>query len=246
MNRTRWYIIIGLSLLALSALTYLFQIFLFQRTEDTFYYMMQDLAFVPIQVLLVTIIVSEILARREKQAMLNKMNMVIGAFFSEVGTELLRTLSDYDRNNDSFVTVLLGNKDWSDRKFDDVKKYLETHEFGIDTRDKDMESLKGFLVRRRAFLLRLLENPNLLEHDSFTDLLWAVTHLTEELAYRYDVMQLAEPDRKHLEGDIARAYPMLILEWLAYIRHLRDNYPYIFHLIARINPFDKAAAAEVP
>jgi len=31
-------------------------------------------------------------------------------------------------------------------------------------------------------LLGLLGNPNLLEHDSFTDLLWAVFHLMEELS----------------------------------------------------------------
>jgi hypothetical protein len=207
--------------------------------------MMQDLAFVPIQVLLVTIIVSKFLTRREKQAMLSKMNMVIGAFFSEVGTELLRTLSEYDRENDAFVAVLLGDQDWSDRKFESVRKYLKSHPFKIDTQSKDLDTLKGFLVRRRVFMLRLLENPNLLEHDTFTDLLWAATHLTDELAYRYDVMQLTGPDRKHIEGDITRAYSLLILEWLAYIRHLRDNYPYIFHLIARINPFDKDAAAEV-
>ena len=235
----------GISLVLLSGLIYLIQILVFHRQEDTAFYLFQDIAFLPIYVLLVTIIVDRIFARREKQAMLSKMNMVIGAFFSEVGTELLRTLSGYDRNNDAFVAVLLGNKDWSDRKFEGIRKYLETHDFKIDTRDKDMESLKSYLVRRRVFMLRLLENPNLLEHDTFTDLLWAVMHLTEELAYRYDVTQLTDPDRKHIEGDITRAYSLLILEWLAYIRHLRDSYPYIFHLVARINPFDKEAAAEV-
>jgi hypothetical protein len=33
-----------------------------------------------------------------------------------------------------------------------------------------------FLLEERDFLLRLLENPTLLEHESFTDLLRAVFH----------------------------------------------------------------------
>jgi hypothetical protein len=40
------------------------------------------------------------------------------------------------------------------------------------------------LLSKRDFLVALMENPNLLEHESFTDLLWAVFHLVEELAVR--------------------------------------------------------------
>ena len=40
--------------------------------------------------------------------------------------------------------------------------------------------------------MRLLENPVLLEHQAFTDLLRAVFHLAEELAYRKSVEMMAE------------------------------------------------------
>lgn len=39
---------------------------------------------------MVTVIIHRLLVEREKPAMLQKMNMVIGAFFSEVGTALLK------------------------------------------------------------------------------------------------------------------------------------------------------------
>ena len=48
----------------------------------------------------------------------------------------------------------------------------------------NLDELKLFLISKRNFLLMLLENPNLLEHDAFTDLLRAVFHLTEELGFR--------------------------------------------------------------
>ena len=54
--------------------------------------------------------------------------------------------------------------------------------------------------QKRDFLLRLLENPNLLEHDSFANLLLAVFHLTEELAQRRDLDRLAPRTRNTWRG----------------------------------------------
>ena len=90
-----------------------------------------------------------------------------------------------------------------------------------------------------------MENPNLLEHESFTNLLWAVFHLTEELAYRRTVERLARADAAHIAGDIKRAYELLTLEWLAYMKRLQKDYPYLFSLAVRTNPFDPGASVEV-
>ncbi len=45
----------------------------------------------------------------------------------------------------------------------------------------------------------------------------------------------------HLSGDIRRAYSILITEWLAYMKHLKSDYPYLFSLAVRTNPFDQTA-----
>ena len=37
----------------------------------------------------------------------------------------------------------------------------------------------------------------------------------------------------------------LIAEWLAYMRHLKKNYPYLFSLALRTNPFDPQASAVI-
>lgn len=44
------------------------------------------------------------------------------------------------------------------------------------------------------------------------------------LIARDDVMQLSAPDSEHIAGDIGRTYAILIVEWLAYMRHLRNEY----------------------
>jgi hypothetical protein len=122
---------------------------------------------------------------------------------------------------------------------------LKAHDYTTDSKRGDLVGLKNFLLEKRQFLLNLLENPNLLEHESFTNLLWAVFHLTEELAHRKDLDKLPDKDYEHLAGDIKRAYSSLIIEWLAYMKHLKTAYPYLFSLAVRTNPFDAQACVEV-
>ena len=98
----------------------------------------------------------------------------------------------------------------------------------------------------RGFLLGLLENQNLLEHEQFTDLLWATFHLLEELMYRNDFSHLSKSDLDHLAGDIDRVYALLICQWIMYMQHLKNNYPYLFSLAMRTNPFDADAHIEIP
>lgn len=90
--------------------------------------------------------------------------------------------------------------------------------------------------------MRLLENPILLEHETFTDLLRAVFHLAKELASRKELDHLPDADYQHLANDIKRAYVLLVHQWLDYMRHLKDNYPFLFSLAMRTNPFDQKAS----
>jgi hypothetical protein len=109
----------------------------------------------------------------------------------------------------------------------------------------DLSGLRNLLVSKRNFLLALLENQNLLEHESFTDLLWAVFHLTEELEGRRELNNLTPADYEHLCGDIKRAYRLLLGQWLLYMKHLKADYPYLFSLAMRTNPFDPQATIQV-
>ncbi len=245
MKRYLWYILLVLGLIVLSSATYFSQIFYFHRNEDTIFYLLQDVAFLPIQILLVTLIVNEILNRREKRILLKKMNMVIGVFFSEVGSGLLRHFSAFDVHVDKVKSVLLIKNNWTNKQFQGVARHFRKWDCAIDSRRGNLEGLRKFLIGKRPFLVGLLENPNLLEHETFTELLWAVFHLTEELAYRQDVVRMPDADTKHIEGDVKRAYLLLVPEWLAYVKHLRDEYPYLFSLVIRTNPFDDGASPEV-
>jgi hypothetical protein len=204
--------------------------------------MIGDIAFVFIEVLMVTLIIHRLLNVREKRSMLEKLNMIIGAFFSEVGTSLLTYLSDFDTELDNIKKELVVNTSWSVKEFSKVRKNLKNFSYEVEIRKINLEYLRNFLIEKRGFLVRLLENPNLLEHESFTNLLWAVFHMTEELSARKDIKQLPDTDYKHLTIDIKRAYTLLVREWIDYMEHLKNNYPYLFSLAMRTNPFDEKAS----
>jgi len=207
--------------------------------------MIGDIAFVFIEVLMVALILDRLLNYREKHQMLKKLNMVIGAFFSEVGQDLMRAFSQFDPDCSGIKKELLVSADWSNREFKRRRTLLIKHACAIDIKKGDIASLKNFLVEKRHFLLNLLENPNLLEHETFTNLLWAVFHLTEELTFRKDIIHVPAPDAEHMANDIKRAYKYLILEWLTYMQHLKKDYPYLFSLAARTNPFNDAASVYI-
>jgi hypothetical protein len=201
--------------------------------------MVGDLAFLPLEVFLVVIVIERILTRREKQAMLQKLNMVVGAFFSEVGNRLLGDLLGYFDNRAEISSNLNVTQDWTPEDFKRAATYAYNLQIDLDCRKIDLEGLKVFLSRKRMFVLGLLQNPNLMEHDCFTDLLWALTHLDEELEARPSLKDLPEKDLEHLAGDIQRMYDHLSSEWLDYVKHLRSNYPFLYSLILRTHPFQE-------
>jgi len=238
-------IIFGVFLIGLSAFFYVLHFAIFRDYHHIFIYMVGDIAFVFFEVLLVTLIIHQILSEREKRALLNKLNMVVGAFFSEVGTGLLKHFEKFDTGRDKLNKELIVGNDWSGEHFDLIHEQLEKHKYRINSRAGDLEALRELLVSKRGFLIRLLENPNLLEYESFTELLWAVFHLEEELSHRKSFSDLPDSDYEHLAGDITRAYRLLVREWLCHMEHLKDNYPYLFSLSIRTNPFDPSARVEV-
>lgn len=236
-------IVSGMLLLSLSI--YGIDYLIFGNPVDIGTGFMGNLAFLPIYVLFVTLMIERILKEREKEALRQKMNMVIGVFFSEVGTSLLRDGASFLSDRTGLMERVRITPQWTDKDFSDLSRYLEHAELRMDSRASSMNCLKEFLVARRNFMLGLLENPNLLEHDEFTDLLWAVFHLLEELQAREDLAGLPEADFDHLSGDIRRAYCHLLKEWVTYLKHLKEDYPYLFSLAVRSNPLNPEARVEI-
>ncbi|MFC1937223.1 hypothetical protein ACFLWY_01535 [Chloroflexota bacterium] len=230
---------LAITFLVVSAIAYFIHYLIFRDVHHIFIYMVGDLAFLPLEVLLVVLIIERVLARREKQAKLHKLNMVVGAFFIEVGNYLLNNLLKHFDNQSDISKHLNITDRWTKKEFRTAAKYAYHLNVELDCHKIDLGELKAYLAQRREFILTLLENPSLLEHDRFTDLLWAVTHLDEELEARSSVSGLPDKDLEHIAGDVQRLYDHLASEWLDYVEHLKTNYPFLFSLILRTHPFQE-------
>jgi hypothetical protein len=239
LRRFSFVIYLSIAFLALSAIAYFIHYLIFRDIYHIFIYMVGDLAFLPLEVLLVVVIIERLLARREKQAKLEKLNMVVGAFFSELGNRLLQDLLKHFDNRLEISRHLNVAGSWTKNDFQEAADFAHHLRVELDCRNIDLGGLKALLAQKREFLLTLLENPSLLEHDRFTDLLWAVTHLDEELAARPTLINLPDKDLEHLAGDIRRLYDHLASEWLDYVQHLKSKYPFLFSLVLRTHPFQE-------
>ena len=244
MKRHGFLIAAAVVLLVLTAGLYLIHYAIFRDAHHIFIYLVGDLAFLPLEVLLVALIIDRVLDWREKRAMLSKMNMVVGVFFSEMGTRLLgELLPGFDRSQ--MISGLGVKHDWGADDFRRATDFADNLKPQADCRAINLEALKGFLGRERDLLLRLLENPNLLEHERFTDMLWAVSHLAEELEARPQLQDLPKSDEAHIGQDIGRAFTALAAEWLDYVQHLKSHYPYLFSLVLRTHPLQEHPSATV-
>jgi hypothetical protein len=235
--KTKVILVSGIVAILASGIMYLIDFIVFRDSHNLLMQLVDNIAFIPIYVFIVSVVIERLLNRQEKLSIRYKMNMVVGIFFSEIGNTLIRKLlPSYERNRD-IVKIFSVSNNWTR---DDFKRARASSSLISETPSDtsvDFNDLKILLTSKREFLLTLLENQNLIEHEEFSDLLWAIFHLTEELEARSSVSNLSEADIHHLEGDVGRLYGHLLYQWLTHVEHLKDKYPYLFSLAIRMSPF---------
>lgn len=245
MPRLSWKLRIALILSGLTVVLTLLHISLFNDPRTLFFYLALDIVFVPVQVLLVSIVIEQLLSERETQVKRRKLNMVIGAFMGVLGTKLIGDIDRICVDSHSFASALNVNATWQKNDYRQAQRHIIASHLAFAPSGGDLETLRSLLRQQRDFVLGLLQNANTLEHESFSDLLLAVSHLTEELECRGEMAGLPESDLSHLRGDIQRAYSLLVRQWLSYMQHLQNDYPYIFSLSVRTSPFNPHASPVV-
>ena len=126
--------------------------------------------------------------------------------------------------------------DSSTADFKAAIKWVENTDFKVEASPELLEPVRNLLVANRDFQLRLLENPVLLEHETFTDMLWSVSHFTDDLCARQRLHELPDSDLQHIGADADRAFTRLIAQWVRYMQHLHGDYPYLYSFAVRANP----------
>lgn len=237
MQKSRWKFKFTLILLLVSTALYVIHFFVFHEPRFIFKLMINNLAFAPISVLFVTLFINQILEMRTRQERTQKTYLALGTFFHEIGSELLRQMAVFDRSIDEFTGLVEIDDSWDEKTFGQARKNISSRKICLTCNRKDLEDLGEYLKNHRDYITGMLSNPALKEHEFLTDMLWSIYHLSMELTARTEIQETPDEDLEHLRGDAERAYHLLCLEWLEYMKHIKEEYPYLYSFARRTNPF---------
>ncbi|MGE5629271.1 MAG: hypothetical protein ACM3X7_14380 [Solirubrobacterales bacterium] len=235
MKKYRDEIVLGVIFISISFILYAFHIFIFNDLKVMASDLTSQIAFIPIYVFLTSIIIEQLLKRSERAENLRRMNTLVGIFYSEIGNGLIKYLSKWDKNSGLIIKELEAAEYWNDTDCIKLQSLMTNYKSSIT--NIDMDCLKNFLYMKKDFMIQLMANPNLMEHESFTELLLSIFHLIEEFQYREQIDSYEGDDTQHILNDVERAYKYLSLEWVKYMIHLKKEYPYLHNLAERQNPY---------
>lgn len=249
-SHNRWKIKFSIIMVIAIIVIYGSNILILKDPEHVISYIWTHLGFIPVDILIVAFVLDEIISKKEKEAMLEKLDMIMSTFFSELGNDLIGQLSSVNAHK-ADTNYLQSIKNWDDKDYENKLKEIKNQNIPFkadvapEEREEYLTNIRDLLINKREFIIGLLNNPNLLEKEEFSGLLTAILHLDEELEHRPDLSKVSDIDFNHLNGDMERIYNKLIHEWIYYLRYLNKHYPYMIALIVRTNPFDENADAYV-
>lgn len=228
MKKFKHYAAISLLLICISALLFYSHYLIFGQAETTSYYSFMSICLIPINILTVTIVFENIIEIKSKKEKMNKLNMLIGMFFSEFGYQLMHLIIKCDPTGKNLICC-----------FDNLKNVelkLQNHKHNVDINKIDIYNLEDILLKNKETLINLMGNDNILEHETFTDLLMSIMHLRDEIIFmKHNTFD--DNAMIHLQVDISRVYKNITMQWVKYLYHLEKNYPYLYKNAIQVNPF---------
>lgn len=228
MKKIRYYFVISFILIALSSIMFFIHYLIFGQAINTAYYSLMNLCFIPINSLVVTIMLEKLIDYRAKKDRIEKINMLVGIFFTEVGGKLMHLIIDADKDAKNYIT-----------NFEDlnkIKKSLYEYDYKVDMNYIDLCTIKNILVEHSNLFVTLISNESILQHQIFTDLLMSVIHLRDEIIFMEKDNGL-ELNINHLENDVIRVYKNISIQWISYLEYLQKSYPFLYNNAIRVNPF---------
>ena len=236
-KRTKETILIGAGLVLLSVILHYVHVLIFKDVHHTMIFLVADIAFIPLEVFFTTIVIDKMLERREKEHLLEKLNMLIGLFYTELGTKLLADIVKGDAHGVMANHRTITADTWCDKSFAKLHDDILQYDYEINIEKIDLKNIRNRLDNNKDLLINLISNGNLLEHETFTEMLMTIMHLKEELDTRY-CEYIKEYEIKHIETDLIAVYKYLTIEWAEYMKYLSKNYPSLYCKALINNPFD--------
>lgn len=136
--------------------------FIFHDKHHLLIYGMGDLAFLPLEVLIITVILHRLLEWRDKKVLDAKMNMLIGGFFSEMGIDTIRLIVQMDKSLEVAKSSLIIKSRDLKKVFSRVLRFSHGYKPDLQLGCDEITAIKQLFITKRAFLSSLLQHPILL------------------------------------------------------------------------------------
>ena len=136
------FLMIGIGLIGLSLVLHYVHYLIFQDLHHTLIFLFADIAFIPMEVFFTTLVIDKLLEKREKEHLRDKLSMLIGVFFSELGTDILNTFVYADDNTEIIAKEALVTKEWNKNEFKNLEKLVDEYEYDIDIKKVDLIALE--------------------------------------------------------------------------------------------------------
>ncbi|MDH8679767.1 hypothetical protein QE109_16535 [Fusibacter bizertensis] len=237
MKKYKHTFILGILLIGLSAALHALHYLLFKDLHHIMVFLVSDLAFIPLEVFFVSVVLERIIEKRDERVVAKKHNMLIGLFYQEIGNFVLNHFVKSDRNIQNLEFKAQIDFKWDTQKYDELKKCISAHKYAINMSSVDLKSLDEALTKHKELIVNLISNPTIHEHGQFSEVLMSLFHLADELKVHH-LDDLVQSDLDHIQVDSERVYHLLAMEWVSYMSHMQVDYPYLFLTAVKNNPFD--------
>ncbi len=212
-------------MLIVSAVIYGIQLAAFHDPSTTAFYILQDIAFLPISIAVATLVVGEFLSNKERKERKSKTQMLTSNFFTEMGAELMLTLIRTSDRNEG-VRRLLGSTEITDQKtVETLQQQLRETPCQVQLDENVYNQVRSMIVDGKEKLLIISSNSSLLEQENFTELLWGIFHMIDEFRLRGEYGEQSPEVRAHMEEDLSRVLQLLLINWAANILYTKTFYP---------------------
>lgn len=156
-----------------------------------------------------------------------------------MGSQILSLLVEGDERIEEVEEYCHLNIDWEDENFEKLSDVFIDYKCSLSIDKVNLEKLDSILEGEGEFLISLIMNPMIDEYEEFTNLLMALIHLRDELNTRYKDNDMAEYEKAHVTEDMFKVYRFLILQWIDYMKHLREFYPALYIKEIMDSPFGR-------
>ena len=224
---------ICLLLIAVSIVIYGLQILIFRDHQTTFFYILQDLAFMPVTIAIATLVVGELMNNKEKKERMVKTRMLTSTFYTEFGGQLMGLLLTGVQNAEE----LQAQKYLQAKTEDEVKelqKKIREQEIIYRLDQNIYDTAMELITAHKEKMLILAASPMLEDHESFTKLLWGIFHLMDEYRLRGSYKNLSAHSIEHMSEDMGRLTKELIYNAIANALYLRQTYPEYYRQVQKI------------